>query len=404
VKGRRNLRLSIRALAASKLRTLLSAAGVAVGISSVVVLLGAGAGAERAVQESLEQLGHNLLVINPSRIESSALRGEGAEGTNLRVEDWRALSRDVPGVLRTAPVVERPLLAQWGGEAVSVRVLGTTEAFARARNFSVAAGRFLDSHDEARRSRVAVVGPVVVESLFRGESPIGEVVTINGVPFRIIGVTRKKGVYDGGNEDELVLIPVTTAMRRLVNVDYLTRIYVQTVSEEVSNRVQASIAAALRERHAIPANRPDDFHILDQEATIRARRQAGGSLSRYVPWLSALALVLGGVGLLAVSLLSVRERYAEIGIRLAVGARPRDVLAQFLIEALLVSSLGGFVGIFVGSCGILIGTALTRWPMELSGDAVFYPLALSVGLAIAFGVVPAFRAARLDPIEALKSH
>jgi len=165
---------------------------VAVGISSVVVLLGAGAGAERAVQESLEQLGHNLIVINPSRIESSALRGQGAEGTNLRVEDWRALSRDVPGVLRTAPVVERPMLAQWGGDAVSVRVLGTTEAFARARNFSVPAGRFLDSHDEAQRSRGAVVGPVVGESLFRGESPIGEVVTINGVPRRIIGITRSK--------------------------------------------------------------------------------------------------------------------------------------------------------------------------------------------------------------------
>jgi putative ABC transport system permease protein len=387
------------------LRTSLSISGVAIGIASVVVLIGAGAGAERALRKALEPLGKNLLVINAAQTETSALRGVSRLSSTLSVADWEAIARDVSGVLRTAPVVEPPpVMVRAGGVTVAAKVTGTTAEFAQVRNFPVVAGRFIDEDDLAERRRVAVVGTLIVDELYQGESPLGEILHLSGIPFRIVGVTKKKGVSsEGNNQDELVIIPLTTALSRLLNVDYLNRVYVQTLSEDSIPTTRSEIETMLRRRHATSSGEADDFGIQDQTAMIRAQQQAGSSLSRLVPGLSALALGLGGVGLLAVSLLSVRERYSEIGLRLAVGGRPLDILLQFLTEAVLISTLGGAVGLVVGATGILVGTTLTRWPMVLSWQAVAYPLTISVAIAVVFGAYPALRAARLDPIQALNS-
>ena len=307
-------------------------------------------------------------------------------------------------MLRTAPVAEDKLSVQAGGWRVAARVLGTTPDFEQAQNFPLVAGRFIDADDLLARRRVAVVGPLVVEGLFQGELPVDELLLIRGVPFRIIGVARKRGVSsDGADLDELVIIPLTTAMRRVLNVESLKRVYVQTVSEDSIPAARSALTTLLRRRHATPSGGPDDFGIQDQAAIVRGQQQAGDFLSRLVPGLSALALGLGGVGLLAVSLLSVRERYSEIGLRLAVGGRPRDILLQFFTEAMLISILGGMVGVAVGAAGIRIGASLTRWPMVLSWQAVVYPLTISVAIAVIFGAYPALRAARLDPILALNS-
>jgi putative ABC transport system permease protein len=398
-----NLRLSARALARSWPRTALSASGVAVGIASVVVLIGAGVGAERAVRAALDVLGRNLLVVIAGRTETSALRGASQTRTTLRLEDWDTLASEVPGVLETAPVVERGLELRWRGRTLPGRVAGTTPAFERVRSFPLAAGRFIDDEDVRERRRVAVVGAQVVEELFLGESPLGETLHVRGVPFRIVGVTRKKGIAEGANEDELVIVPLSTAMRRLLDVDFLDRVYVQTVSEQASPGVSAALASVLRQRHALGAGTPADFRIQDQTALLRARDRTSGTLSNVVTGLSALALLLSGVGLLVVSLLSVRERWPEIGLRLAVGGQPRDILLQFFTEALLVSLAGGAAGVGLGAVAIRVGAALSRWPMVLAWQAVVYPLSISVAIAVVFGVWPALRAARLDPIVALSS-
>ena len=400
MKWQRNLRLSLRAITRSWLRTLLALSGVAIGIASVVVLIGAGPGAEAALRQALEQLGRNLLVVNAARAETNALRGQGQRAETLTVADWRAIDREVGGLERTAPVAERTLLARAEGTAVAMRVHGTTAAFRLARNVPLTAGRFIDEDDSLERRRVAVVGRLVVDELFGGESPLGERLFLGGVPFRIVGVMARRGVFDGANEDEVIVVPLTTAMRRLFNVDCLDRIYVQAASEDALPTARRQITTLLRARHTA---RPDDFSIQDQTAVMRAQQQAGGSLSRVVIGLSALALGLGGVGLLAVSLLSVRERYPEIGLRLAVGGRPRDILLQFFTEAVLISVLGAAAGLAVGVVGIEIGSALTRWPMLLSWQAAVYPVSISVAIALVFGAYPALRAARLDPIRALYS-
>jgi len=413
VRWTRNLRLSVRAISRSWVRTALSVSGVAIGIASVVVLFGAGTGAERALRETLAPLGENLLVVNPARTKTSALRGASRIGTTLDVADWQAIARDVPGVLRTAPVVEIKMLVRVGGRTIAAQVTGTSAAFEQVKSFPLAAGSFIDDDDLLQRRRVAVVGALVVDELFRGESPLGELLLVSGVPLRIIGVTQRKGVSpDGSNLDELVIIPLTTAMYRLFNMESLHHVYVQAESEDAIPTARAGVAALLQRRHApggngtgVPASpaRLDDFTIKDQTAILRAQQQAGGSLSGLVTGLSALALGLGGVGLLAVSLLSVRERYAEIGLRLAVGGRPRDILLQFFTEAVMISALGGVAGVGAGAAGIAVGTSLTRWPMVLSWQAVVYPLTISVAIAVIFGAYPALRAARLDPIVALNS-
>jgi putative ABC transport system permease protein len=402
VRWRSNLALSARALSRSRWRTALSIGAVAIGIASVTILLGAGAGAERALRAALEPLGQNLLVVNPARRQTNALRGAGSEGESLSVSDARAMV-DLPGALNVAPVAERAVLVSAEGASLPAKVMGTTPAFEEARNYPVLAGRFIDEQDLEEARRVVVIGALVVENLYAGELPLGETLMIDGVPFRIVGVYRKKGAApNGSNEDELLIVPLTSAMRRLLDVDYLTRVFVQAESGEAVPRLEAGITRMLRERHDILGDE-NDFSIRDQTALVRSQQQASGTFRRIVPWLSALALVLGGVGLLAVCMLSVRERYSEIGLRLAVGGLPRDILLQFLSEALLISIVGGLVGLGLGAAGISAGSALTRWPMVLNWEAVVYPFGISVAVAVIFGTWPALRAARLNPILALNS-
>jgi putative ABC transport system permease protein len=380
----------------------LSINAVAVGIASVTVLIGAGVGAEQALRAALEPLGDNLLVVNPARRQTDVLRGAGGEGESLSVSDARAM-RALAEARHVAPVAERSVLVSANGVSLPAKVIGTTPSFQEARNYRVLTGRFIEEEDLDAAERVVVIGALVVDNLYGGELPLGETLIIDGVPFRIIGVYRKKGAApNGANEDEVLIVPLTAAMRRLLDVDYLTRVFVQAESEEAVPRLEAGLTHLLRERHDI-LDGPDDFSIRDQSALVRSQQQVGGTFRRVVPWLSALALILGGVGLLAVCMLSVRERYAEIGLRLAVGGLPRDILLQFLSEALFISLVGGIVGLGLGAASISAGSALTRWPMALSWTAVVYPFGISLAVAVVFGSWPALRAARLDPIVALNS-
>jgi putative ABC transport system permease protein len=403
VRWSRNLALSVRALGRSRSRTVLSLGAVAIGIASVVVLIGAGVGAEHALLEALEALGQNLLVVNPARSQTDALRGISRDAETLTLEDAVAIAEGIPEISNVAPVAERTILVSAEGRSLPAKVIGTTPEFEEARNYPMNAGRFIDEQDLEEASRVVVVGALVIENLFDGELPLGETLFLQGVPFRIIGVYKKKGIAsNGSNEDELLIVPVTTAMRRLLEVDSLSRVFVQADSESAVPRVEQGINSLLRERHSI-ASGEDDFSVHDQTATVRAQQEASGTFRRIVPGLSALSLALGGVGLLAVCLLSVRERYTEIGLRLAVGAVPRDILVQFLTEALLISLAGGLLGLMLGAGGIAVGSAMTSWPMVLSWKAVVYPFGISVAIAVIFGAWPAMRAARLDPILALNS-
>ncbi|MCB2106879.1 MAG: ABC transporter permease [Rhodobacteraceae bacterium] len=400
----KNLRFSFRALNRSRFRALLSISGVAVGIAAVAVLIGAGAGADQALQKTLEQLGENLLAVNAGRTETNALRGASQMYDTLTLDDWQSI-RALPEVKRAAPVADGGRSLRVGRLSQTFTILGTTPEFRDAKKFSLVAGRFIDEEDIASHRRVAVLGADVIENLYFGEWPLGEKVMIGNMPFTVIGILKRKGLNpDGTSDDGQIIVPVTTAQRRVLNVDYLSRIFVQAVSKPAIDTVQVEIASLLRDSHGF--DRPhytDDFEIQGQSALLKTQRRMSGSFGELTLGLAALALGLGGIGLLAVSLLSVRERYGEIGLRIAVGAEPRDILIQFLTESVLLSVLGGVTGVLVGGAIILIGSSVTGWAMALTWEAVTYPFLISFAIAVVFGAFPALRAARLDPIVALRS-
>lgn len=400
----KNLRFSFRAINRSRARALLSISGVAIGIGAVTILIGAGAGAERAFQQSLEKLGENLLAVNAARTETDALRGSSQLYTTLKLNDWKWISQ-LSSVKRAAPVADGGRTLRVGRLAQSFTVIGTTPEFQGTKKFELLAGRFIDEDDIAEHRRVAVIGANVVEDLYFGEWPLGERVNVGGIPFTIIGILKRKGLNpDGTSDDGQIVVPVSTAQRRVLNTDHLSRIFVQATSKPAIERVHTDVTALLRDEHGY--NRPnfrDDFEIQDQDALLATQEEMSGSFNQLTIGLAALALGLGGVGLLAVSLLSVRERYGEIGLRIAVGARQKDILVQFLTEAVLLAVLGGLVGIVFGGICILVGSQITGWTMILTWEAATYPFLVSLGIAIVFGAFPALRAARLDPIVALRS-
>ncbi len=400
----RNINLSVRALNQARTRTLLSASSMTVGIAAMFILLSLAAGAEKAFEDALSSMGKNLLAVGSVRKETDALRGQGQRFQTLTLDDWRALSNEVEGVERAAPIAMNNFYLRYGGDATIATVIGTTPEFRYSNVQHPSVGRFIDEFDLRNQSRVAVIGSQIAKELFHGEQPIGERVLIAGAPYEVIGVLQPKGADTGGMpQDDKVLVPVTTAMRRLLNVDYVDRIFVQARSRKLVGTVTSSVRDLLRQRHALDtANQPDDFTIRDQANLVRTVRRSDETMRRFLGGLSALLLALACIGLLAVGLLSVRERHAEIGLRLAVGALPRQVMAQFLSEAAMIAVLGALSGLFVGGIGIILGQWLMGWQMEITGLNTLYTMLIPLGLSLLAGAYPALRAARLDPVHALR--
>lgn len=404
---RRGVGLSIRSLARHRWRTLLSASSLSIGIAALVVLLGAGGGAERAFREAIEEMGKNLLAVGPELEESSALRGAGRPVETLTLADWRAITGPgaaVTGVARAAPIAMRQLELRHGKRTLSSTVFGTTPEFRWTNNQQLAAGRFLDHGDVEDFGRVAVIGAEVARELFFGEQPLGQRLLVAGAPFIVVGVLREKGTDPtGAEQDNRILVPILTAQRRLMDIDYLDRIFVQATSREALDRVAEGIRGLLRGRHDLDPAADDDFNVRTQAALLETLEDTDRSFSWMIGGLATLTLGLASVGLLAVSLLSVKERHAEIGLRLVAGALPRQVFVQFLAEVAMIAVLGAAAGLLAGGAGIIVGERLIGWRLALTWQAVLYPFLVSLGIAGVFGAYPALRAARLDPIVALRA-
>ena len=375
-----------------------------VGIAAMFILMSLAAGAEKAFEDALASMGKNLLSIGSVRKETDALRGQGLRFQTLTLDDWRALGSEVPGVERAAPIAMKDFELRYGGDVSNATVIGTTPDYRYSNVQHPSVGRFIDDQDVRIQSRVAVLGAQIAKELFFGEQPLGERVLIAGAPFEVIGVLQPKGADAGGMpQDDKVLVPVTTAMRRLLNVDFVDRIFIQAQSRELVERVTTGVTDLLRQRHELDvANQPDDFTVRDQAELVRTVRRSDDTMQSFLGGLSALLLSLACVGLLAVSLLSVRERHAEIGLRLAVGALPRQVMVQFLSEAVLIAVLGTLSGLLVGGIGIILGQWLMGWQMQITGLNTLYSMLIPLGLALGAGAYPALRAARLDPMHALR--
>jgi putative ABC transport system permease protein len=375
-----------------------------IGIAALFILLALSSGAEKAFEEALASMGKNLLAVGSLRRETDALRGLGTRYQTLTLEDWRAIRSEVAGVERASPIAMNNFDVRYQGRSSNITVIGTAPDYQYSNAHYPAAGRFLDDDDLRSQARVAVIGAQIAKDLFYGEEPIGERLLIGGAPYEVVGVLQAKGTDAGGiPQDDKIMVPVTTAVRRLLNVDYIDRIFVQAESRSAIPGVMSEISGLLRRRHVLDSvGKPDDFTIRDQAELVRTIRRSDETMQRFLRGLSSLLLALASAGLLAVTLLSVRERHAEIGLRMAIGALPRHVVAQFLGEAVMIALLGALSGLLLGGVGIILGQSLLKWQIQVTGLNALYTMLIPLALALLAGAYPALRAARLDPIHALR--
>lgn len=398
----RTIRLSLRALAAHRLRSLLALASVAIGVSGLLLTGALGSGAMAEVSEGLGA-DRNLIVVRPAQVRRVAARPSVAGAvTTLRPEDADAIA-GLPLVDTVAAGIDGRARLEAGRGSLAAALLGTSPAYARLRGLRVASGRFLDAEDERQAARVVVLGARVATTLFGEDDPVGREIRLRGLPFEVIGVLAPDGVKaDGADQDGTVFLPSRTVLRRVLNLRWLSAVFVAVGDPAAIPATESAIRALLRERHRLPPGAQDDFAVQDQSRLLALQREAIGSLALFGTGLSALSLLVGGSGILALMLLSVKERTTEIGLRMALGARPRDVLAQFLGEAVALALAGWALGACVAAAGVPAVSALTGWRVAFPAGPAAASLLTTLSIGIAFGALPARRAALLAPIGALR--
>jgi len=405
----RNVSLSRTALGRHKARTLLAITSTAVGVAAVVAMVAIGEGAERDVVSRVQAMGRNMLVVIAAPAERRAGRSyaRGATVETLTRSDAEAIAEQSGFVVRVAPSQDAAKQVTHLDRSTPATVRGTTPEYEAIRAFPTATGRFFTAEENRAGMRVAVLGSQVAGRLFPDADPIGRIIRIGRVPFEVVGVLIAKGVsVDGAaEEDNQVLVPLNTALRRLFAEDYLRMIYLEVSATALMDEAAEEVAAILRERHRLARyGRADDFTIQNQRVVIEAELAAVASFRRMIAGMGAVALVVGGVGILSIMLLSVRERRSEIGLRVAVGARRRDVRLQFLIEAVALAGAGGLLGLALGLGSAWILSVSTQWNATVTWTALATAVASAMAIGVVFGVYPASRAAGWDPIDALRAN
>ena len=394
------VRLAFSRLGASRLRSALTMLGVIIGVASVVALVAVGQGATAGVTARLNGLGTNLLTVTPGRVTTGFTRGALGGATTLTQDDAASIAT-LPDVAAVAPEVSTSALVVAGSQNVTTSVVGTTPSYPSVRAYEIWQGAFLTQLSIDQALDLVVLGSTTADSLGLDGTSIGSAIKIAGRPYTLIGILQPKGSSGITSQDDLALIPLTTAREHLVAGKSVRTIAVSVSSTASSSVVQAAITSELRSRHGLAASAADDFTITDQAQLLSTVSSVTTLLTVLLAGIASISLIVGGIGIMNIMVVSVRERTREIGIRKAVGARDRDILLQFLIEALVVSMLGGLIGIAVGlvvSFGI--GTA-AGWGFVFSPVTVLAALAFSVLVGVVFGVWPARQASRLDPVEAL---
>ena len=406
-----NIRLAFGSLMANKLRAILTMLGIIIGVAAVITLVSVGEGVQAVVVSEFEGLGNNLLFVTPGQPEAGgfAPSRSRAELTN---DDYLALADpfNVPDLARVAPTYDRPALITRGSNELQVTVTGTTPDYTGVRDFYPVLGDFFTEQDVTTAARVAVLGQTVYESLFPdGDLPIGQIIRINNVNFRVIGLMEEKGGSGFNDQDNTILVPLNTAQRRLFPARRpdgkfrIDQIYAQVISEERQDAAIAEMEFTLRQTRGVEFRDEDDFTILSQSEVIGALGQITGVLTTFLGVIAGISLLVGGIGIMNIMLVSVTERTREIGLRKAVGARRANILWQFLTEAIILSSIGGLIGLALGAAGTYIISLFSdTLNATVAWNSVALAILFSAAVGLFFGIYPATRAAALNPIDALR--
>ena len=402
----RSIKISRKQLLAHKLRTILALVGIIIGVSAVIIMVAIGNGAQNEVLSKIETMGTDLLIINAGQVQNTAGRMQ-VRGvvTTLTLQDADALKKESPLIKLSAPVQSKKMQVKYGNLSTNTTIVGTTSEFQEIRNFRTVKGSFFSDEENSASRRVAVLGQSVVKNVFGSGDPIGETIRIGKIPFEVIGVMESKGVdLNGIDQDDQIFIPIQTALRRVFNLSYISSINIQAINQEKMAETAKQITEVLRDRHRLnKQNKADDFTVQSQTDLLETQRETTDTFTMLITSIAGISLLVGGIGVLAIMLIAIRERTNEIGLRMAVGASKKDILIQFVIESAILSIGGGVIGIFIGVIGSLIISFGTEWAASVSLTSIIYSFGFSMLVGLFFGVYPARKASLLDPINALRS-
>jgi putative ABC transport system permease protein len=398
-------RVALHALGRNKLRSVLTALGIIIGVGSLIALLAIGHGARAQVADRVASLGENVIQVTAGSLSRSAVKLGLGTSVGLSVQDAEAIRNEIPDAVAVSPEVKIKSQVVSGNRNWSPDVYGDSTDYFAIRRWTLSDGQFFTEQDERAGAKVAVIGQEVVEELFvEDEDPIGQIIRIRNVPFTVVGVLAPKGASaSGSDQDDSIIVPYTTAMKQLLKKETgLRRIYIQAASLEALPTVEEKVTSLLRQRHGIDEDDEEDFKVRSQLEIAESATATSRTMTLLLSLIASVSLIVGGIGIMNIMLVSVTERTREIGIRLAIGAHRRDILRQFLIEAVMLSAMGGLIGVATGASTARLLTVLVEWPTLVSPDAVLIAFVFSALVGIFFGFYPARKASRLDPIEALR--
>lgn len=388
-------------LIANKLRSLLTMLGIIIGVAAVIALVSIGNGVKQDIEDSISSLGSNLLVVLPGAPRTPGARPSQGSMKSLKISDYEAIAK-LEGVKAASPMTNGSYVVIYQNKNWTTSVAGVNSNFQDVNNWTMTSGRFFSDKNVQNRERVAVVGQTVVKNLFADEDPVGKEIRVKNIPFRVIGVLKSKGNGTMGNDqDDTVLIPYTTSMERVEGIDYLRRVYVVAKDDESIDRLQADIENLLRVRHNIKDTNLDDFNIQNMKSIMETVAQTTGTFTLFLGAVAAISLVVGGIGIMNIMLVSVTERTREIGVRKALGATYSVIVTQFLIEAVVISLIGGFIGIAFGIGASKVIGMVSGMSTIVSVPTIIMSFAFSMAIGLIFGIYPARKAAKLNPIDAL---
>ncbi|MFA5515272.1 MAG: ABC transporter permease [Desulfuromonadales bacterium] len=401
-----SVKIALRALRINLLRSFLTTLGIIFGIAAVIAMIAIGSGASQVISEKIASIGSNLLLVFPGSTTSGGLRAGAGSAASLTMGDLRAIDQECPSVALAAPTVRGSAAVVYGNLNWSTVIYGTTPDYLEIREWAVVAGRVLTQTDIDGTARTALLGQTVAEKLFAAEDPVGRIVRIKQVPFTVIGLLERKGQSpQGSDQDDVILIPVRTAQRRLFpgrTPDSVNSILVQAAGPAALAAAEEEVGALLEQRHRIAPGRDRDFTIRNLSEILAVSEESSRTMALLLGSVASISLLVGGIGIMNIMLVSVTERTREIGIRLAIGARRRDILLQFLTEALLLTVIGGLLGILLGVASAVAVSRLLDWPTLISVQTILVAVGFSAAVGIFFGFYPARKAAALNPIDALR--
>jgi putative ABC transport system permease protein len=399
------IRVAFRALVRNKMRAILTMLGIIIGVSAVIAMVSIGQGAQASVQAQIESIGTNLLFVSAGAQNVGGVRsGTGDSGTNtLTVEDLDAIKREVPSVAMVTPTVNSRTQLVVGNMNWNTSLQGVSEQYPEVRKWTIQSGSFFTDADVRTAGRVIVIGQTIADNLFPGTDPVGQTLRVANLPFRVTGVMTRKGQdQQGRDQDDIAFAPYTTVQKKVLGSPRLQVAYASAISQDATYTAQEQITELLRQRHKLGANEANDFTVRNMTDIAEAANETNNTMTLLLACIASVSLLVGGIGIMNIMLVSVTERTREIGIRMAIGARSSAVRSQFLIESIVLSLTGGFIGIVLG---VIVSVSIPKflgWPTLVSSLAIIGSVIFSAAVGIFFGYYPARKAAALDPIEALR--